>query len=105
MRPWKPFRRVSARSLPPGLIRRPHLTARRRHASFTGWFSSKATSEARGPVAPPPLKKQCPGACKNSRAKKGAFGMTEIECTEQALVVHIQGADKFWALKSQMQVP
>lgn len=31
--------------------------------------------------------------------------MTEIECTEQALVVHIQGADKFWALKSQMQVP
>ena len=31
--------------------------------------------------------------------------MTEIECVEQALIVHIQGADKIWALKSQIQVP
>src|SRR5215467_11398543 len=31
--------------------------------------------------------------------------MTEIECAEQALIVHIQGADKIWALKSQFQVP
>ena len=31
--------------------------------------------------------------------------MTEIECAEQGLIVHIQGADRIWALKSQIQVP
>ncbi len=31
--------------------------------------------------------------------------MTEIECTELALIIHIQGADKIWSLKSQIQVP
>lgn len=31
--------------------------------------------------------------------------MTEIENTELALIVHIQGADKIWSFKSQIQVP
>jgi len=31
--------------------------------------------------------------------------MSEIKCTAHALVVHIQGMDTFWALKSQIQAP
>ena len=31
--------------------------------------------------------------------------MTEIELTEQALIVHVKGADKFWALKSKLEIP
>src|SRR5690242_2316917 len=37
---------------------------------------------------------------------KGEKGlMTEIELTDNTLLVHIRGADKFWALKSQLKIP
>ena len=31
--------------------------------------------------------------------------MTEIELTEGTLIVHVRGADKFWAFKSQLEIP
>ncbi len=31
--------------------------------------------------------------------------MTEVELTESTLLVHVRGADKFWALKSQLEIP
>ena len=31
--------------------------------------------------------------------------MAEIEITPQALVVHITGADRLWALKSRLEIP
>ena len=31
--------------------------------------------------------------------------MTEVELTESTLIVHVRGADKFWALKSQLEIP
>ena len=30
---------------------------------------------------------------------------TRIELTPQALVVHVEGADKLWALKSRLEIP
>ena len=31
--------------------------------------------------------------------------MTEIELSEQTLIVHVKGVDKFWALKSKLEIP
>jgi hypothetical protein len=31
--------------------------------------------------------------------------MAKIEITDEALVVHIEGADRLWALRSRLQVP
>jgi hypothetical protein len=31
--------------------------------------------------------------------------MADIELTPTSLIVHIRGADKFWALKTQLEVP
>ena len=31
--------------------------------------------------------------------------MTEVELTESTLLVHVRGADKFWSLKSQLEIP
>ncbi len=31
--------------------------------------------------------------------------MVEIELTPQSLVVHVQGLDKLWALKSRLEIP
>jgi hypothetical protein len=31
--------------------------------------------------------------------------VTEIELTEHTLIVHVKGADKFWALKSKLEIP
>ena len=31
--------------------------------------------------------------------------MTEIELTDGTLIVHVRGADKFWAFKSQLEIP
>ena len=31
--------------------------------------------------------------------------MTEVELTEGTLLVHVRGADTFWAFKSQLEIP
>jgi hypothetical protein len=31
--------------------------------------------------------------------------MTEVELTEDTLVVHVQGMDRLWALKSRLEIP
>ena len=31
--------------------------------------------------------------------------MTEVELTRDALVVHVQGMDRLWALKSRLEIP
>src|SRR5215211_5589837 len=31
--------------------------------------------------------------------------MTEVELAEDALVVHVQGMDRLWALKSRLEIP
>ena len=31
--------------------------------------------------------------------------MTEVELTESTMIVHVRGADQFWALKSQLKIP
>lgn len=31
--------------------------------------------------------------------------MTEIELIDGTLIVHVRGADKFWAFKSQLEIP
>ena len=31
--------------------------------------------------------------------------MTEIELTDDTLIVHVRGADTFWAFKSQLEIP
>src|SRR5215210_6735269 len=31
--------------------------------------------------------------------------MAEVELTENALVVHVQGMDQLWALKSRLEIP
>ncbi len=31
--------------------------------------------------------------------------MTEIELTESTMIVHVRGADTFWALKSHLEIP
>ena len=31
--------------------------------------------------------------------------MTEVELTENALIVHVRGVDRLWALKSRLEIP
>ena len=31
--------------------------------------------------------------------------MTEIELTRDALIVHVRGMDRLWALKSRLEIP
>jgi hypothetical protein len=31
--------------------------------------------------------------------------MAEVELTQQALIVHVQGTDQLWALKSRLEIP
>ncbi len=31
--------------------------------------------------------------------------MTEVELTESALIVHVQGMDRLWTLKSRLEIP
>jgi hypothetical protein len=41
-----------------------------------------------------------------STSLKGEKGsMTEVELTESTMIVHVRGADQFWALKSQLEIP
>ena len=31
--------------------------------------------------------------------------MTEVELTQDALIVHVRGMDRLWALKSRLEIP
>lgn len=37
--------------------------------------------------------------------KRKGNAMTVVELTEDALVVHVQGMDRLWALKSRLEIP
>jgi hypothetical protein len=37
--------------------------------------------------------------------KKGDMAVAEVELTQDVLIVHVQGTDQLWALKSRLEIP
>jgi hypothetical protein len=40
-----------------------------------------------------------------AEAQKRRDAMTEVELTKESLIVHVQGMDRLWALKSRLEIP